>query len=80
MGPPADVYGLGCTIYAVMTGRRPFPYPSRTEILEAHKSEPAPSILTRAPHVPIPIADIIQKIAVALGMHAPGKTYERPVQ
>ncbi|HVJ67930.1 MAG TPA: serine/threonine-protein kinase [Caulifigura sp.] len=62
VGPPADVYGLGCTIYAVMTGRRPFPYPSRSEILEAHKSEAPPSILTRAPHVPIPIAEIIQKM------------------
>ena len=45
-----------------MTGRRPFPYPSRTEILEAHKSEAPPSILQRAPHVPIQIAEIIQKM------------------
>jgi TRAP-type mannitol/chloroaromatic compound transport system permease small subunit len=26
------------------------------------------------------IADIIQKIAIALGLRAPGKAYERPVQ
>jgi serine/threonine-protein kinase len=62
VGPTADVYGLGCTIYAVMTGRRPFPYPTRSEILEAHKSEAPPSILQRAPHVPIQIAEIIQKM------------------
>jgi serine/threonine-protein kinase len=58
----ADIYGLGCTIYAVMTGRRPFPYPSRTQVLEAHRTEEPPSILHRAPHVPVPIAEMIQKM------------------
>jgi serine/threonine-protein kinase len=60
--PRADVYGLGCTLYAVMTGRRPFAYASRSQVLEAHRTEAPPSILHRAPHVPVPIAEIIQRM------------------
>jgi serine/threonine-protein kinase len=60
--PRADIYGLGCTLFAVMTGRRPFPYPQRAQVLAAHRTEDPPSILERAPHVPVEIAAIIQKM------------------
>jgi serine/threonine-protein kinase len=58
----ADIYGLGCTLYAVMTGRRPFAYPSRSQVLNAHRTEAPPSVLLRVPHVPVPIAEVIQKM------------------
>jgi serine/threonine-protein kinase len=58
----ADIYGLGCTLFAVMTGRRPFPYAARSQVLNGHRTEAPPSVLTRAPHVPPEVAAIIQKM------------------
>lgn len=60
--PRADVYGLGCTLFAVITGRRPFPYPQRSQVLAGHRTEAPPSVLERAPHVPIELAALIQKM------------------
>jgi serine/threonine-protein kinase len=60
--PRADVYGLGCTLFAVITGRRPFPYPQRSQVLAGHRTEAPPSVLERAPHVPIELASLIQKM------------------
>ncbi|MBX3442954.1 MAG: serine/threonine protein kinase [Planctomyces sp.] len=68
----ADIYGLGCTLYAVLTGRRPFPYPSRSQVLAAHRTEAPPSVLSRAPHVPVALAEVVQRMMAK----DPGARYE----
>lgn len=42
LGPPADVYGLGATIFAVLTGRPPFEGPSPYAIVNQVFNSPAP--------------------------------------
>ena len=48
----ADIYGLGCTLYAVLTGRLPYPARWPAEKVLAHREDPIPSIHALRPDVP----------------------------
>ncbi|QDV32443.1 serine/threonine-protein kinase [Tautonia plasticadhaerens] len=48
----ADVYGLGCTLYFLLTGRPPFPGDTLLKRLIAHQHLPPPSIRELRPQVP----------------------------
>jgi len=51
VGPAADVYGLGCTLYFALSGEVPFPGGTAKEKIKRHRSEAPRPLRALAPHV-----------------------------
>ena len=58
----ADLYGLGCTFYFLLTGQVPFPFPSNAEKLAGHRRGKAQPVHELNPEVPERISKIIRKM------------------
>jgi len=59
-----DIYALGCVLYEALTGSVPYPRESTAATMWAHISDPPPSVLDRAPDVPMEF-DIVVRRAMA---------------
>jgi N-acetylneuraminic acid mutarotase len=59
-----DVYALGCVLYEALTGFVPYPRERAADTMWAHVNEGPPSVLDRAPDVPIEF-DIVVRRAMA---------------
>jgi serine/threonine protein kinase len=58
----ADIYSLGCTLYRLLTGERPYPGEMLIQILYAHREAEIPSIRDIRPDVPEEIDAVCQKM------------------
>lgn len=57
----SDLYALGVVGFLALSGRLPFDAPATSAILVQHVSQPAPLLREVAPHVPAPIAAVIDR-------------------
>ncbi|MBM3887781.1 MAG: DUF4384 domain-containing protein, partial [Verrucomicrobia bacterium] len=57
-----DIYSLGCTLYHMLTGRRPYSGDSNVEIMMKHVNEPTPDVLKILPDCPRPIVTLLAKM------------------
>ena len=58
----ADVYSLGCTLYRLLTGQRPYEGETPIQILLAHCQAPVPSPCRVRPDVPAGLDAVCQKM------------------
>jgi serine/threonine protein kinase len=57
----ADIYALGCILYAMLCGRPPFVFDGVGEILAAHMFQPAPALRTLNPEVSEALESLVMR-------------------
>ena len=62
VGKRSDLYSLGCSAFAVLTGRAPFNYGSSKQMLRAHVRETVPSIRSQDIKVPQDLERLIARL------------------
>lgn len=59
--PQSDLYGLGATLYFLLTGNPPYAGSSRQKVIRQHLHAPVPDIREARPDVPDSLAQVIAK-------------------
>lgn len=58
----SDVYSLGCTLFAALTGDTPFQERSVTDVQKAHRAKTPRDVRTLAPSIPEGVARVVAKM------------------
>jgi serine/threonine protein kinase len=56
-----DVYALGCMLFHALTGALPYEQNSQVALIYAHLQDPPPSLVSRAPHLPLALDAVVAK-------------------
>lgn len=62
VGPQADIYGLGCSLYFALSGQVPFPGGTPKEKMKRHRSEPPRPLQALAVHVSEPMSRVVEAL------------------
>jgi len=58
----ADIYSLGCTLFAILAAQRPYNYPNAKTVLEAHKKAPVPDLTKIVSGIPKELSDLVARM------------------
>jgi predicted Ser/Thr protein kinase len=68
----SDVYSLGCVLFHCLTGRPPYERESEFAVLQAHLSDPPPSLAALRPELP----EALDKVIATATAKSPENRYE----
>ncbi|MCA9139061.1 MAG: protein kinase [Planctomycetales bacterium] len=57
-----DIYSLGCTLYHLLTGQKPFHADTVAAIFKSHRSDPVPSLRSIRPDIPEDLDRVFQRM------------------
>jgi serine/threonine protein kinase len=76
VGPAADLYALGCTLYFTLAGRVPFPGGSHQEKMQRHLHEVPRSLSSLAPQVSPTMCRLVEDLMQKSPAGRPGSAHE----
>ena len=60
VGPSADLYSLGCSLYFALTGTAPFPEKTAQDKIRAHRTKYPPDLTMMNPTIPAEFSRLVQ--------------------
>ncbi|REE94929.1 serine/threonine protein kinase [Thermomonospora umbrina] len=71
-----DLYSLGCTLYALLTGGPPFTGPSMVVLMRHHLLEPPPLLAASRPDAPLQLGELVARLLAKDPTHRPASATE----